>query len=93
MRLRTLAEDTPVEIRWSLNSDREASQQSRVEGDTAITTLTAELAAGETWTVEKRVRILARGEAAMPTAADPWAAHADAWRAALGGLRYPDRIR
>jgi len=81
MRLRTLPEGTPVEITWRVSGSREENRRSWAEGTAALTALTAELAAGETWTVEKHVRVLARGEAPHADSDEPWAASAEAWRA------------
>ncbi len=81
MRLKTIAEGAPVEIGWSLSSDRTADRRAGLEGEAAVTALTCELAAGENWTVEKRVRVTALGEAALPDAPDPFAEHCAAWRA------------
>lgn len=80
MRLRTLAEGTPVEINWKLASDLEANLRTRVEGEAAITMLTVELAAGDTWMVEKRVRVLTKAETAHAEGGDPWAASAEVWQ-------------
>ncbi|MDD3214955.1 MAG: glycosyl hydrolase family 65 protein, partial [Eubacteriales bacterium] len=82
MRLRAVAEGTEVEIGWQITTDREAGRESRVTRRAAVTRLTANLAAGESWTVEKRVRILADGETPHSNAADPWQAH----EAALAAL-------
>jgi len=81
MRLRTLAEGKPVELLWEIRTDREANRQACVEGETAMTTLTAELAQGESWTVEKRVRVLTGGETPRETADDPWSESARTWEA------------
>lgn len=81
MQLHTLAEGTPVKITWQISDDREANRRDTLEKSTAYTALTAVLARGETWTVEKRVRILIRGEAQNPEPGDPWEASAREWRA------------
>lgn len=81
MRLRALAEGTPVEIHWNTVSDREANLRTSVEGEATLTVLTAELTAGETWTVEKRVRVLVKAETPNAEASDPWAASAGVWQA------------
>ncbi len=80
MRLRTLAEGTPVEILWETSDDREANRRDYLERTAAFTVLTASLAVGETWTVEKRVRVLLRDEAPNSEANDPWAQSAAQWR-------------
>lgn len=81
MQLHTLAEGTPVKILWSISDDRDANRRDTLEKTAACTALTAALAQGETWTVEKRVRVLARGEAPNSQADEPWEASAAAWRA------------
>ncbi len=84
MRLRTVAEGTPIDIIWMLESSREANRRAGLEGDAAVTALTCELLAGEAWRVEKRVRVLTGGEAPHADVPDPRAAHTDAlaalWR-------------
>ncbi|MCE5344062.1 MAG: hypothetical protein LLF96_10855, partial [Eubacteriales bacterium] len=80
MRLRTLAEGTPVEITWEVADDRGANRRDYLERTAALTALTAVFAVGETWTVEKRVRVLLRDEAPNPDTNDPWAASANVWR-------------
>ncbi len=81
MRLATLRGGKPVEIVWRTTSSREARRESAVTGDVAVTMLDAHLEAGETWTVEKRVRVLTAGETANPESGDPWAESAEAWAA------------
>jgi len=80
MRLRTLAEGTPVEIRWDIVSDHEANLRTSVESEAAFSVLTTELSAGETWGVEKRVRVLAKAETANPDVCDPWNASVEVWK-------------
>ncbi len=84
MRLRTIAEGTPIDIGWTVASSREANRRTGLEGDAAVTALTCELQAGETWRVEKQVRVLVNGEAPHALAVDPLAAHTAAlaalWR-------------
>lgn len=77
----TLAEGQPVELCWQILSDRDAARAQTADDVTARETLTCTLAPGESWTVEKRVRILPDGEACHAQAADPWTANADAWAA------------
>ncbi len=81
MRLATLRGGKPVEIVWRTTSSREARRESAVTGHVAVTMLDAHLEAGETWTVEKRVRVLTAGETANPESGDPWAESAEAWAA------------
>ena len=81
MHLHTLAEGTPIKITWKITDDREANRRDTLEKSTAYTVLTAVLAEGETWTVEKRVRILMCGEVPNPEPDDPWEASACKWRA------------
>lgn len=81
MRLTTLRENIPVEIRWQLTDDRSAAREHHTEEQTDITVLTAALLAGQPWTLEKRVRVLADGESANPDTDDPWAESAAKWRA------------
>lgn len=84
MRLRTVAEGTHIDIRWAVESSREANRRAGLEGEAAVTALTCELQAGDEWRVTKRVRVLAKGEAPHADVADPLAAHSEAlsarWR-------------
>ncbi len=81
MRLHTLHEGAPVEINWEVTDDREANRRDYLERSAAFTALTDVLAEGETWTVEKRVRILMQDEAVNPETADPWGESIAVWRA------------
>ena len=81
MRLATLREHTPVELRWQLTDDRCATREHHTEEQAGVTVLTATLLAGQPWTLEKRVRVLVNDETANPDVADPWAESAEAWHA------------
>ncbi len=81
MHLHTLAEGTPVQILWTVSDDRDANRRDTLEKLAGCTTLTAALTQGETWTIEKRVRVLVHGEAPNAEAEDPWEANVEAWRA------------
>lgn len=81
MHLRTLAEGTPVSLCWQVLSDREADRRAGAENGAAVTMLACALRAGETWCVEKHVRVLAFGEPAAEPSPDPMAAHTAAWQA------------
>ncbi|MBE0600525.1 MAG: hypothetical protein IH607_01970 [Firmicutes bacterium] len=77
MHLHTLAEGTPVKITWKVTNNREANRRDYLEKSAAYAVLTTMLAQGETWTVEKRVRILIHNEVQIPEPADPWEASAE----------------
>ena len=79
--MKTIAEGTPIALHWKLISDREATHDVARHGDTVITTLTRVLAAGESWCVEKRVRVVVDAEEVQADAADPYADHTAAWAA------------
>ncbi len=81
MRLATLRGNKPVEITWQTTGSREARRENHVSENADVTVLDVHLEAGETWTVEKRVRVLTAGEAANPESRDAWAASAEAWAA------------
>ena len=77
--MHTLAEGTKISFSWQLISSRACLRRSSFEGETAVTELAAALEAGESWTVEKRVRILEGGEAAHADCTDPWESSRLAW--------------
>lgn len=81
MVLATLSEGQPVELCWRLHSNLDCERAQTVDGGTARETLTRALIPGESWTLEKHVRILLSGETCHPDAAEPWAANADTWKA------------
>ena len=79
MKMHTLAEGMPLRMGWQLISSRECLRESSIDGETAVTALTAALEAGESWEVEKYIRVLSGGETAHETSADPWESSRAAW--------------
>lgn len=81
LRMHTVSGGDPVEFRWEHHSDRNAQIATEIKQETATTCLTAVLEAGQSWTVEKRLHVLVRGEMVKPETPDPWEAHGSAWAA------------
>lgn len=78
MMFHTVTENEPVSVSWRL-TDSLSTRAGVIIGDTVSETLTAELAVGEEWTVEKQIRVLCGNETANADACDPWAEHEKAW--------------
>ena len=81
MHLHTIQEKTPVAISWDILDDRNAVRETMIEQSAVLTKLTVHLAKGETWTIEKRVRVLLGRQEANPETPDPWRASAEQWLA------------
>lgn len=78
LHMRTVPGGHAVRLSWSLSSSRPAASVFTAEGSRAQTSLTLSLAAGETWTVEKHVRVCIKGEAPNPVVQDHWGKHRNA---------------
>lgn len=78
MTFHTIAEKEPVHISWRVTDSLSARSRVTV-GDTVSETLSARLAAGDEWVIEKRIRVLCGNETANPDTDDPWAEHEKAW--------------
>ncbi len=81
MRLRTLAEGTQIRLSWSFSGDCDAPAIDGVTDGQAVTEWIKRLAPGESWTVEKRVRVLLGDEKAHADTPDPWQGSAQSWEA------------
>ncbi|MDD3335148.1 MAG: glycosyl hydrolase family 65 protein [Eubacteriales bacterium] len=79
MALETIAEYTPLQLCWTIKSDRLCQRDDAREGTEAL--LTCALEPGESWTIEKRVRVLVGEEVPNPDSDDPWAENESCWQA------------
>lgn len=79
LKMHTLAEGTKLSLSWQLISSRACLRENAIEGETAVTTLSSALEAGESWTVEKQVRVLSGDETANASCVDPWESSRLAW--------------
>ncbi|NLV57343.1 MAG: glycoside hydrolase family 65 protein [Clostridiales bacterium] len=79
IRCHTLVEKEPLILNWLLLCDREAERWEQVQREKVITRFFVDLKAGESVTVEKRVRVLVGEEDPLTLPSNPWQANADAW--------------
>jgi len=84
LKMHTIEEQTPISISWQIISDYQCARTDCVEQDNIITTFSANLDAGESWVLEKRIRILAGGEAPNKSAGDPWQSSREVWDSLWG---------
>lgn len=66
---------------WSLAPSLPCERRAEIQGGVCVTTFRARLIAGETLTLEQRVRVLTDDEAPNAEQSDPFAAHYAAWEA------------
>ncbi len=79
--MHTVPSGHPVTMAWELISSLPAKSTTQIAGGKSGTRLMRTLLKGEAWTVEKRVRVLVKGEASHSKESDPWAAHELQWEA------------
>ncbi len=81
LHMHTVPTGHAVDIHWELSSSQPAETATKINGEKVTACFTRSLAKGETWTVEKRVRVLIKGDNAHEKEPDPWAAHMQKWAA------------
>ena len=79
LHMHTVPSGYAVAISWELTSSQPAETVTKIDGEKVTACLTRSLAKGETWTVEKHVRVLIKGEDARKLDPDPWASHVQKW--------------
>lgn len=80
-RYHTRGEGTPVFVRWLLTDNKDTIRTTEITDNGQVrTSMTARLAAGETWIVEKRILILTGGEEKDFPPGDPWEESEKVWR-------------